>query len=259
MAETFDFSQPLTLSLTEAPGVWYTDRSAPAGFVSQATAPDSTANTLEESIDGSQQPSDSFSQTQGRGYDLAPGDTIATVSLYVSSAWATSGQPAAGFWSVGTDGSDNIPQDYPIIEYLGANTNVADPGYCVTPTPTCASSINAAGFYGYNDIDGTWQFITAGTDGWNSLTMALTGSGVEYTVDGTSIADVSSGSSVQLSEVMLEGYNNGSSGLGSYDVYWNGLSAATTPEPGTVSTMFGGMALLLLVGVRSRRKASHSN
>jgi hypothetical protein len=228
------------------------DRYPPSVFASQATAPDGTQNTLQESIDSSQVQTDSFLDTQGRGYNLAAGDMSAAISLYVDSSWATASQPAAGFWTVGTDGSNNV-QDYPIIEYFGANSSVADPGYNSPLLPP----LNAAGFYGYNDEVGSWQFITAGNVGWNSLGISLAGPGVEYTVDGTSIADVGSGESVELSEVILEGYNDGTaaSGLGSYNIYWNDLSASSTPEPGTTGTMLMGVGMLLL-GARSRRKAS---
>lgn len=62
----FNFSTPVVLSGSEAPGVWYKDRFLPHGFVSPVVAPNGTPNTLEESIAAAdlQAGMDNFSNTQ---------------------------------------------------------------------------------------------------------------------------------------------------------------------------------------------------
>jgi hypothetical protein len=244
VAETFDFSQPLTLSATQAAGAWYKDRYAPNGFASQSTAPDSTTNTLKESINVADAQSGSFYNTQGRKYDLASGENSATVSLYVESVWATQDNREAGFWGQ----SPTDANDTPIIEFQGA---ITDGLY---------QNGGVAGFYGWDGQTGAWHLITSAGftyNSWATLNMTLTGvDTVTYTVNNDSL-DAPTGGLTSLSNVMLQGYNSGSAGnsrTASYDIYWNDLSTTTTPEPGTVGTMFTGMGVLLL-GLRSRRKA----
>jgi hypothetical protein len=246
VAETFDFSQPLTLSQNDAPGAWYVDRYAPNGFVSMATAPDGTLNTLQETISPADHQSDDFYNTQGRKTDLASGDVTVDVSLYVEQSWATEDARVAGFWATGVDATNTANMDYPIIEYQGAITS-----------GSAYQNGGVAGFYGWNNLTGTWSLITTGVDGWNTLQMTLTGAGVEYTVDGTSIASPEGNPGdpeVSLTNVILQGYNgdNGEPALTDpYSIYWNDLSASATPEPGTMGLLGFGLVGL---GLLSRKR-----
>src|ERR1700692_2013072 len=83
---TFDFSTPVQLSPTQAPGKWYVDRFAPNGFVSPITSPDGTPFTLKESIAGTDHqpyPGSAFYNTQGRKLDLPANTTSVTIKLFV--------------------------------------------------------------------------------------------------------------------------------------------------------------------------------
>src|SRR5262245_15368973 len=91
---TFDNPGDVTLSPTQAPGVWYTDRYAPAGFASRQMAPDGRLGTLLQSISAADNNagrpaafSSNFYNTQGRKYDLAAGMTSLGIQLYVPSVW----------------------------------------------------------------------------------------------------------------------------------------------------------------------------
>ena len=115
-AVEFDFTTPVVTSQSEAPGVWYTDRFPPCGFVSPVTAPDGTKNTLEESICTSsfQSPAPSFFNTQGRKYDLAANTYSLSITLYVPAAWATTPERLAGFWATGENSAGVAGNDYPV-------------------------------------------------------------------------------------------------------------------------------------------------
>src|SRR5262249_15795173 len=110
------------LSPTAAPGTWYPDRYAPAGFTPGQTGGGQTG-VLDEFIsasdkDGSRPPAynSGFYDFQGRKYDLAPGTTYVTADLYVPASWSSltqqdpSGNPAswgslASLWATGIDAS----------------------------------------------------------------------------------------------------------------------------------------------------------
>ncbi|MEI2738695.1 MAG: hypothetical protein V9F01_07910 [Chitinophagaceae bacterium] len=107
-----DFSSPVSLSPTQAPGVWYTDRYAPFGF---AISGDLGGSTLKHSInaaDGevSRPPAyvSTFYNTQGRKYDLEAGTTTLKIKLYVPLSWATSGKRMAGLWGTAFDNTNAV-------------------------------------------------------------------------------------------------------------------------------------------------------
>jgi hypothetical protein len=121
LAMEFDVNP--VLSPTQAPGVWYTDRYAPAGFVSSLFDGD---NRLEHSInaaDGaSSRPpaySSAFYNTQGRKYDLPASTTSMTIDLYVPAAWEFTGRRMAGFWGTAFNSVPAVSA-YPIIEFTSS-------------------------------------------------------------------------------------------------------------------------------------------
>jgi len=233
----FNFAHPVVLAPTETPGAWYVDRYAPCGFVSPATAPDGTANTLEESICATNyQGPDSFYNTQGRDYDLPHNTTSLSIFLYVPAAWATENQRIAGFWGAAVDSSGIVTGsgDYPIIEFQGPITSDAGgPGYHGTNS--------GAGFYGWNNVTGAFGLIGLPTgftyNTWVKLTITLIpGTGFEYTVSNASgqnsvslASPFSDSGDLTLATVLLQGYNYDPS----YNIFWNGV-----PGLGSLDTPF---------------------
>lgn len=236
---TLSFANALTLSSTAAPGVWFVDRFAPHGFAAQATAPDSTTNTLKESIAAADfQPASVnptwFYDIQGYDYNLPAGVVSTSISLYVPAAWKTGTQGSvAGFWTCAVDAGGVCTGfgDYPLIEFQTP----------FTPAPSAESyqygNGGVAGFYGWNNVTGNYDLIGL-PDGfqynsWVTLTITLIpGQGFQYTVASAAnslsvtspFCDATPCSSnpadASFSTVLLQGYNYDAD----YQIYWNNLS-----------------------------------
>ena len=208
-----DFSAAIALSATPANGVWYTDRYAPAGFVSAISFDGDTR--LKQSIsaaDGANNRppsySSSFYDTQGRKYNLESGTDYAEIELYVPSEWATSGKRMAGFWGTAYDGSNNV-SGYPIVEFT------SDGG-----TPR---------FRAWESGTGVWKDLGLPTgftyNTWVKLTLKIlptheflcTVGDLSY-ITQTSAAD----GSVRLGNVILQGHNT-ATGV-NYDIYWDNFA-----------------------------------
>ena len=234
-AVEFDFTTPVVTSQSEAPGVWYTDRFPPCGFVSPVTAPDGTKNTLEESICTSsfQSPAPSFFNTQGRKYDLAANTHSLSINLYVPAAWATTPERLAGFWATGENSAGVAGNDYPIIEFQGPVTATSAEGPGNYPN-------SGAGFYGWDNTanSGNGGFTYIGLppgfqyNTWVTLTMTtVAGTGYEYTVRNPSNQRAVSirtafydTTEVSMTNVILEAFNYDKN----YSVYWNDLTFTST-------------------------------
>lgn len=120
MALTLTFDSPVVTGSSQAPGVWYTDRYAPAGF---QTAFFDGDNRLKHSISAadaaSLRPSgfsSAFYDTQGRKLDLPAATAVLSIDLYVPAYWASTGRRMAGFWGTAFDAA-NAVSAYPIIEF----------------------------------------------------------------------------------------------------------------------------------------------
>ena len=242
---TYNFSTPVVTSPTEAPGVWYTDRFPPCGFVSPATAPDGTKNTLEESICASnfQTPAPSFFNTQGRKTDLGANTYSISINLYVPAAWATTPERLAGFWGTAVNSTGVIGNDYPIIDFQGPITPTGPQG------PGDYPNGGVAGFYGWDNTanSGNGGFVYIGLppgfhyNSWVTLTLTtVPGTGYEYSVrdPGSQRAtSIRTGfydpTETSISNVILEGYNSDNN----YSIYWNDLTLSSTslscPAPST--------------------------
>jgi hypothetical protein len=227
---TFNFNTPVTTvnSQTDTPGTWYIDRFPPNNFVSPELAPNGTPNTLEESLAGSalQNGADNFYNTQGRKFDID--GTSVTIALYVPVQWATENARKAGFWAASYTGAyapANLG-NYPIIEFQGPITSDVANG------PSYHPNGGVAGFYGWNNLTKTFDFIglPAGFayNTFVQLTITLVpgppGHFV-YTVGVPSNGGVSINSPMVtptdafIGNVFLEGYNYGFD----YDIFWNGI------------------------------------
>jgi len=197
---------------TQSPGVWYTDRYAPFGFVSEFFDGD---DRLKHSIDASDcspcRPGgfgSAFYDTQGRKYDLAAGTTRMTIDLYVPAAWAATGRRMAGFWGTAFD-SGAVISSFPIIEFT------SDGG-----TPR---------FRGWISDPGAWTDMGLPTgfvyDAWYTLEIELVGNDFVYTVGDLQLV-VDALGSVEIGNVILQGHNN-TPGV-TYDIYWDNFIASQT-------------------------------
>ena len=116
------FSAPVATSATAAPGVWYTDRYAPAVFESYnfggemvlrhgVRVADSAANRPSAY-------SGPFYNTQGRKLDtnLAGSQQSMSIDLWLDAAMSGPDCRVAGLWATGMDSSNGI-QSYPIVAF----------------------------------------------------------------------------------------------------------------------------------------------
>jgi hypothetical protein len=238
-----NFDTPVVTGPTASPGVWYTDRQAPALFDSP-----SLGGLLRESIAAADvNLSDNFYNTQGRTLDLDPWTHSMDIQLYVPSAWNGTGGAAdhrfAGFWGVGVDSSNTVSA-YPIIEFA----NVGGTGE----------------FRLYDSNTGVWSNLGAlsGYDQFHTLSVSLQGSNFVYSIDGNNVGSYDSNGTVALKSVILQGYNSSIYGTPqgtNYTIYWDNFNAynttAAVPEPASIVSAVVGLAGMGLVALRRSRKA----
>jgi hypothetical protein len=235
--QTFDFNSPVVTGSSQAPGVWYTDRYAPAGFASPVFFDGD--NRLLHSIsaaDGADNRPGSFSgafyNTQGRKYDLEAATVKMSIDLYIPADWATTGARMAGFWGTAVDATDAVSA-YPIVEFT---SDAATPRFRAW------------------EANGTWidMGLPSGFayDSWQTLEIAKLASGeFKYTVgDLTATTTMMGPASVEIANVILQGHNS-QAGV-SYDIHWDNLSTSLVPEPASLAMV--GSGLLGLIAVRRR-------
>ena len=178
------FSAPVATGVTAAPGVWYTDRYAPAVFESYnfggemvlrhgVRVADSAANRP-PSYSGT------FYNTQGRNLDanLTGSQQSMSIDLWLDSAMAGPDARVAGLWATAKNAS-NAVSSYPIVAFR--NRSQASGFPAITP-----------GFYGWDENDAVgdgWVLLKATTVGdygrWHTLSFVWTvGTGVQYFLDG---------------------------------------------------------------------------
>jgi hypothetical protein len=223
---TNTFDTPIVTG-PEAPGVWYTDRFAPAGFTN-GIAGGHTA--LIESISGADFQATPFYNTQGRALDITPGAVSLSIDLLVADSYVGSNQRLAGLWGVANDGTS--VSAYPIVE-------LSDLGGSLV-------------FRGWDTDLGVWNNLATATTGWHTLGITLGGmGGFTYSLDGLDVGTAPGEGSATMGAVILQGYNAGAS----YDIAWDNLTTTigSVPEPSTWAFLilgFGG------VGAAMRRKAA---
>lgn len=236
LAATYTFDDPVTTG-AQAPGVWYTDRYAPAGFTGGVSFDGREVLQVDISdADGaSDRPgafSSSFYNTQGRKLDMAAGTTSVSIELYLDEAWEGSGRRMAGLWGTGFDGADIAA--YPIFEY---------------------TEEGPARFRAYEVTTGAWLDLGLPTGfdygDWYTLNITLSGGQFTYSVGDLSVSTDANGATA-IGNVILQGHNT-SDGV-SYSARWDNLTASV-PEPATWALMimgFGGAG----VALRRRRTAA---
>jgi hypothetical protein len=228
----------VVLSPTEAPGSWYPERYAPAGFTAGAKV-GGQVGVLDEFIsasdkDGSRAAAynSGFYDFQGRKFDLAAGTTYLAIDLYVPASWSKltqqdpSGNHAswgslANFWATGVNASGDI-SNYPIIGF----NNKAGSG--------------TGGFQVFDQTHG-WTNISGftGANQWYQIGFGISGGQMDYFVNGQLVyIDTTATGTTAFSNVMLQGYNGGNS----YDIYWNNLRDTPVTAVGANISATGGTA-----------------
>lgn len=232
-------------NFVDVPTGWNTDRYAPATFQTVASF-QGRSDVLEIGIslnDGlDSRPlsyQSTFYNTQGKQHALAgtTGDTL-SADLYISEAWRQGGSVRTDMWGVLTDGS--LITGYPIIGFTNYGTG--------------------GGRYRVWDVDGYWVDLADTVDygNWTSFSMELTGSSVEYFVNGVlrysdSYDDNSPWDATGFSAVIMQAYNFDDPALTDaeatdYSVHWSNRQAV--PEPGSLALV--GLALACAAGIRRR-------
>ena len=235
-ATVLDFNS-VTTGSTDAAGVWYTDRYAPAGF---SSVPFDGDNRLALTVSSSDYQSNLFYDTQGRAYDLDAGTQYLSVQLYVTQAMIDSPNRITGLWGQAAD-----PNNTPVIELANGN------------------------FRGWDEVNGVWSSSVAvsAADRWYTLSIYHdTGAGLfDYYIDGALFGSVGDSGAVDLVHAILQGENgllpgpssstgDGTGTNGTY--YYDNLTyapVAATPLPATLPLFLTGAGVMGLVA-RKRRK-----
>ena len=224
-----EFDTNPTLSPTQLPNTWYTDRYAPAAF---EMAVFDGGNRLKHSISASDnavnRPASyvsSFYNTQGRKFDLNnPIGTSITADLYVPAEWETSHRRADIWATMGDDA--NAITEYPIIGF--ANTTGTNPTWRIWTNDAWMNISDPPGFvYG----------------AWYTLKTELTATEIRYFINGTQVFASPRGANTKFLDIIIQAYNFGDPALpleqqdmGSYDVYWDNIGATSFIKNITQST-----------------------
>jgi hypothetical protein len=231
-AAPMTFDDAVVTGPSAAPGVWYTDRYAPAGFTNENFGGENVLKQTISAADGaSSRPSGfsaAFYNTQGRKLDAPTGATSLSIDLYIDASWTDTSRRYAGLWGTAFDGGGTITA-YPIIEF-------------------------GEGFLRYWNGSGWVNTSAAAAFGsWMNLSIELGAGMWNYEIDGTAVGSVAAGSSLEIGNVILQGHNT-TAGV-SYDIRWDNLDFGTgtgaVPLPGTLA--LAGLALLGLAAARRRQ------
>lgn len=209
---------PVTFNTAE----WSADRTYPSGGVTVDNF-GGRSNVLGMSVDTTNQSSgSSFYYTEGLKRNIS-GSTAVKADLYVDSSWTDNVR--AGIWGVGADLGGSISA-YPIMEY----TNAGVGGYI--------------GWRSFDDQNGGWiqhPSVPVNVNGWNTVQIEYNSntSAFDFVVNGVDAGSSVALGSVDLSAVILNQYNYGSTGS-DYSVHWSNLAtgvvSADTEAPDVAVT-----------------------
>lgn len=223
-SQTFD-ADPI-LSDSQAPGVWFTDRFAPAGFESESFMGDNRlAHTIAEKDGAVNRPSsfDSpFYNTQGRSF-LTPGAGSVSIDMYIDSDFDTG--RIGGLWGVGvTEGGDflNDRTAFPIIEFIDGQFQVFD-------------SIDDADGFGFRPVGTPSGFSF---DEFVNLEIDLNTStdSFDFLFDGQLLHSEEAGGTEEIGGVILQNINT-EQGI-NRTIYFDNFTASTpVPLPSTLALL----------------------
>ncbi|MBY0312688.1 MAG: HYR domain-containing protein, partial [Phycisphaerales bacterium] len=214
---TNDFSTAPTLSATQAPGVWYTDRYAPAGFTS-GPVPGGTGlvHSISSADSSANRPpafNSTFYSTQGRKFDIdMPAGFKLGIDLYVPGSWATDIR-RADIWGTAFD-AQNAISGFPIIGFT--SFNVAD-------TNANAPSLPAQPRWRvWDTTNGAWVNLpdAVNYNAWNRLEIELTATSWVYRLNNAVVATFPNGGSIRIGNTIVQAFNFSQS----YDVNWDNLT-----------------------------------
>lgn len=233
MAATLTFDTAPTLGQASAPGVWYTDRYAPAEFTSEYFEGDNRLKIGISSDDGAAgrgAQSGAFYNTQGRKYDT-PNAVAVSVDMYIDEAWQGATGRIGGLWGTGIDGSGNIAS-YPIVEFF-------DDAFQVWDGLTGWNSVGTPGGFAFGD------FVTL------SITLDVVNNVFNYSVGGQQMASFSAYNTTSIENVILQAINT-TDGI-DRDLYFDNLQVSAVPVPAALPLF--GTALAGLAFMRRRKAA----
>ena len=220
---TDTFDAPPQLASFDTAGAWYPDRYPPTIFEKYNFGGKNVLHVGIRLADAYfNRPityNNTFSNTQGRKFDLSSGNSFGTAliaDLYVGADWNTKHRMAT-LWSSASDSTGATS----FFNYIGfRNSTGSDPGFYV---------------FGYHNI-GAYTLlpyqITYGQ--WYHLKVELTDTAFVYSINGTVVlSDTALTGTKYFSNLILEAYNFADSTLGSdpspsfdeYDVYWDNVGA----------------------------------
>jgi len=225
--DSFD-SNPV-LSPTQAPGVWYTDRYAPAQFDAFNPGDGNHLRIGISAADGlTGRPlsyQSTFYNTQGRKFDLNNGlYTSIRAKLFVANDWSNNLR-RSDMWATTVDGG-NVVSGYPIIGFANIDRTAI----------LCRVWTDDMGWVNVSSqVPGG---IT--TNRWYDLEIRLKPGAFEYLVDGKVVySDSLTYGSVSIANVIMQAYNfNDDPSLPvpttgeSYAAYWDDFTASPIPKEG---------------------------
>lgn len=240
--ETFDTDPPIAAA--QAPGVWYTDRYAPAAFESVFFDGDDRLRIGISDADSEANRPASFSSvfynTQGRklDVDIPVGEKI-SADLYIPSDWATSVR-RSDLWAT-TFNSGNAISGFPILGFINNDPN--DP-FNIAPAPVDLDPrfrffVQDTDFDPSNGFTADWiEFpLPSGFsyDRWWTFEIELTPAAYLIRViddTGTAViefADPVTFGSIRFGNIIMQAYNFGET----YDAIWDNI---ITGPAGPVAT-----------------------
>ncbi len=223
-----NFEDSILIGATQAPGVWYTDRYAPAAFESSGGNLRIGIDDADSQVNRPGAYSSAFYNTQGRKYDVnLPVGAKWSGKLYIPSDWSNDAR-RSDIWATTLDSQDLV-SGFPILGFI-----------CNDPTdPTNPNPVSPAPRFRWysqdtdqNPSNGyTADWVELGLPSgfsynrWWTLEVEMTsGAFIARVIDDTnavvlSFTDVLTFDSVRCGNIIMQAYNFGED----YDALWDDI------------------------------------